>query len=70
MDQVSAAFSGGALEERGLCVAKASRHAGAYSNNEGIGHLDQSSGVGSPTSPWSQRRNFTLTQGTTYLSKE
>lgn len=70
VNQVSAASDGGALEERGLCVAEASRHAGAYCNNEGMRHLDQSSGVSSPTSSWSQRRNFTLTQGTTYLLKE
>lgn len=70
VDQVSAAFSGGTLEERGLCAAEASRHAGAYANNEGRGHPDQSPGFGSSTSPWSQRRNFTLTQGTTYLLRE
>lgn len=55
VDQASAALSGGALEERGLCVDEVSRHAGAYCNNEAIRHP---SGVSSPTSPWSQREEF------------
>lgn len=48
---MSAAFSGGALEERELCVAEVSRHAGAYCNSEGLRHLDPSSEVSNSTKP-------------------
>lgn len=35
----------------GLCVTEVSRHTGAYCNNEGLRHPDQSSGVSNLTKP-------------------
>lgn len=54
---MSAALSGGALEEGGLCAAD-SRLPGAYCNNEGLRHLDQSSGILTQPNLWSQRKEF------------